>query len=663
MKIKILKNITIAVILAVSLFALASCGTEYTVSFDTDGSGEIEAQIIREGELIQKPQKPKKDGYSFDGWFLGDKEWDFAVDTVMGNINLKAKYTPIEYTVRYESGDSSVELAVFTVNDLPLELPSKTFLNEEGNALFAGWYLDEELKNSVTEITETGDLKLYPKWNVGTDGLKYRVTSTGAVSVTGYEGTASEVIIPEGVSSIADKAFWSNTDITSITLPTTISRIYSDAFGYCVSLKSVYISEMKAFLKTVFGTAMSNPLNCGADLYLNAELVSSVTVPAEITELKAYTFYGCTSLVSIELPETMTLIGNGAFANCTVLTDIKMPKELDTIGDFTFSDCYSLSCFDMPKGVTYIGTDAFLNCIGLNAVYTLELSEWFKIKFAGIESNPLYRAGNLYLGENAVTSISVPAGTAEIYNYTFAGFNTLTALTLPEGLLSIGDYAFSGCTLLTGVSIPNGTEKIGKKAFYECSTLASLSLPASLSEIGESAFAYCASLEALSLPAGLTLLGDFAFTDCKKLGGEITVPDGVKRIGKFAFAYCTALESVTLPDGLTEIGGGAFLSCKKLASIKIPDTVTVIDNAAFASCTALESVELSSALEDIGYFAFSGCENLKSVKIPITVQTIDFCAFRGCSALEIKAKAESAPDGWDSTWNADSRPVKWGYRA
>ncbi len=64
----------------------------------------------------------------------------------------------------------------------------------------------------------------------------------------------------------------------------------------------------------------------------------------------------------------------------------------------------------------------------------------------------------------------------------------------------------------------------------------------------------------------------------------------------------------------------------------------------------------------IGDYAFSYCSSLTSITIPNSVTTIGRYACRGCSSLTIYCEAESAPSGWDSDWNADDRPVVWGYR-
>ena len=66
--------------------------TTFTVSFDTDGAGEIASQEVKSGELLKAPEAPTKEGYVFDGWYHGDKEWNFDKDKVTSDITLVAKW-------------------------------------------------------------------------------------------------------------------------------------------------------------------------------------------------------------------------------------------------------------------------------------------------------------------------------------------------------------------------------------------------------------------------------------------------------------------------------------------------------------------------------------------------------------------------------------------
>ena len=66
----------------------------YTVLFYSDES-EISSQSVAKGEKATEPPSPKKEGYTFDGWYIGDERWNFAWYTVTEDITLTARWIPI----------------------------------------------------------------------------------------------------------------------------------------------------------------------------------------------------------------------------------------------------------------------------------------------------------------------------------------------------------------------------------------------------------------------------------------------------------------------------------------------------------------------------------------------------------------------------------------
>ena len=64
---------------------------KFTVTFESNGGSKVAAAEVKDGEKVKKPADPTKDGYTFKGWFNGDKEYDFGT-AVTANITLKAKW-------------------------------------------------------------------------------------------------------------------------------------------------------------------------------------------------------------------------------------------------------------------------------------------------------------------------------------------------------------------------------------------------------------------------------------------------------------------------------------------------------------------------------------------------------------------------------------------
>lgn len=78
----------------------------YLVTFDTDIQDIIiQPQQVFIGETAQIPDSLTKTGYSFDGWYLGETEFDFSTP-IYGNKSLKAKWTPIHYPITINSSQN-----------------------------------------------------------------------------------------------------------------------------------------------------------------------------------------------------------------------------------------------------------------------------------------------------------------------------------------------------------------------------------------------------------------------------------------------------------------------------------------------------------------------------------------------------------------------------
>ena len=212
----------------------------------------------------------------------------------------------------------------------------------------------------------------------------------------------------------------------------------------------------------------------------------------------SYAFAYCSGLTSLTLPAGITEIGDEAFYCCSGLTSLTLPAGITKIGSYAFAYCSGLTSLTLPDGITSIGSSAFSDCSGL-------------------------------------TSLTLPAGITSIGSYAFSGCSGLTSLTLPDGITSIGSSAFSRCSGLTSLTLPAGITSIGSYAFDGCSGLTSLTLPAGITSIGDEAFAYCSGLTSLTLPDGITSIGSYAFSNCSGLTSIYVYAEKVPKIGSDAF--------------------------------------------------------------------------------------------------------------------------------
>lgn len=109
----------------------------------------------------------------------------------------------------------------------------------------------------------------------------------------------------------------------------------------------------------------------GASAFYTCHNLTSVTIPNSVTSIEYAAFCNCSSLTRVTLPDSLTSIGESAFAGCTSLTSVTIPDSVPGIGASAFSACYSLKSVTIPNSVTSIGYKTFQYCYNLENV-TLE---------------------------------------------------------------------------------------------------------------------------------------------------------------------------------------------------------------------------------------------------------------------------------------------------
>ncbi|MBR2875733.1 MAG: leucine-rich repeat domain-containing protein, partial [Clostridia bacterium] len=201
-----------------------------------------------------------------------------------------------------------------------------------GEAAFynTGYYNDNS--NWENNVLYIGKHLIKSKKEISGEYTIKSVTKT--IADYAFDGCTSltSIKIPGGVTSIGWAAFSGCTSLTSVTIPDSVTSISSYAFEDCTSHTSVYITDIASWCNIEFGGYYENPLCNGADLYLNGELVTELTIPESVTEIKDYAFRGCTSLTSTTIPNSVTSIGRLAFYSCDSLTSITIPDGVTSIG-------------------------------------------------------------------------------------------------------------------------------------------------------------------------------------------------------------------------------------------------------------------------------------------------------------------------------------------
>ena len=194
-----------------------------------------------------------------------------------------------------------------------------------------------------------------------------------------YFGNASELILPTDFNgenyTIGDEAFYNCKGLTSVTIPNSITSIGSSAFYGCTGLTEVNISDLSAWCKISFGDAYANPLYYAKKLKLNENEIKDLVIPNDITQIKDYTFRGCTGLTSITIPNSVTSIGEFAFMDCGIRLIMNHCAIPPACGNGAFNGSYT-ALLMIPEGslIDYALADEWHNFTQVHEVSEAKVS-------------------------------------------------------------------------------------------------------------------------------------------------------------------------------------------------------------------------------------------------------------------------------------------------
>ena len=178
-----------------------------------------------------------------------------------------------------------------------------------GNSAFSGCNKLQDIY--ITDIAAWCNIS-------GLDNLMYYGSSNKNLYINNE--LATSITIPDGVTAIPSFAFKGCKGFTSITIPDSVTRIGNYAFKYCSNLQDIYITDIGAWCNI---SGLGNLMGYGSSnkkLYINNELVTSITIPDGVTNIGGSAFKGCSGLTSITIPGSVTSIGAEAFSGCRNLT-------------------------------------------------------------------------------------------------------------------------------------------------------------------------------------------------------------------------------------------------------------------------------------------------------------------------------------------------------
>lgn len=426
-------------------------------------------------------------------------------------------------------------------------------------------------------------------------GLNYSVISANShtCSVAINSEASGAVIIPESVTyneatytvtSITGRAFQNCTDITSVTIPSSITNIGYYVFQGCTGISSVTFNATNC-------SSMGGSNNYR--VFLGCSNITQLTIGEGVTRIPSYAFSGCTGITNVDIPNSVSNIGMCAFDGCSSLTSVNIPNSVTSIGNSAFYNCSNLNRVNIPSSVTSISEGVFRYC-------------------------------------SSLTSITIPESVTSIGNRAFQGCG-LTSVTIPSSVQNVGEDAFAYCDYITNVVL-NATNcssmgTSGNPAFNTCNGIRRATIGEGVSRIPDYAFKTCRNLESLTIPSNVTIIGKMAFMACSRL--NVAIPNSVTSIEEYAFNNC-GLTNVTIPNSVTSIGNYAFSNSSRITSIVVPSSVATMGDDVFGACDCLNTIY------DYRSDRSSGSYGLVPSRL-VTVNDVDFSGTGVNQIVKIKS--------------------------
>lgn len=294
--------------------------------------------------------------------------------------------------------------------------------------------------NSLNEIVFLGSITDWCSVDFRLAPFQYADVEIGGAKL------GSSLVIPEGVTNIPSDAFAYARTLNSVTLPSSLTKIESGAFGDCFHILEIC---NKSSLNITAGSSDFGGIASYA-LYVGSTPSGNLSVTED-----GYIVYS---------DGTLNVIGGYTGARSTLVLPDTIKGKTYTINKFAFSDVPVLSV-TIPSGCTEIVKNAFINNTYLKTAVINGVKVIGESAFSGCTQ---------------LTSLTLGEGIVTIERYAFDCYSMmagaekgkLTSLVIPDSVQEIGIGAFEGHINLTTVTIGSGVTHIGKNAFRKCTALA-----------------------------------------------------------------------------------------------------------------------------------------------------------------------------------------------
>ncbi len=567
-------------------------------------------------------------------------------------------------------------------------------------------------------VTQKGELANNITWEVSPDLKTLTISGSGEIpdyNTTGqtsweqYRQNIEKIVIGDNITKIGNYAF-AETTCKEVILPDELLSIGNRAFCFSQNLEKIKFP--------------SKLTSIGEGAFESCSKLESANIPDSVTYIGANAFHSCENLVSLHLPAGIERIENGTFNYCLSLKAVKIPDSVTYIGNYAFWLCLDVETVVAGSGMKTVGYDAFRGMESLKNVYYNGTSDsWNQISFS-FENESILNANRIY-GYEPVNKIELDSSELEM---NVRDTKRLSAIFSPENAsmpyvmwsssdesvavvdangnvtakskgtatitaTAIGENVSASCKITTenvpanGMIIEEANVDMVKGREYQLTLIFSpenatnrnvywtssnedvvevigegvlvakgegTAVVTGTSEDGE----YTDSVDVtvtetiaegilddgfswkINYEGTLVVKGNGAMPDFYP-GENDETQDGSTAGGKDDswsdtlapwYKYNAEIKTVIVEDGITSVGDYAFAYCYNLENAYIAYGVTDIGKSAFEYGSAM-NIQLPETIVSIGDYAFAYNNNLAGIHLPASLKTIGDYAFANCRGI------------------------------
>ena len=412
------------------------------------------------------------------------------------------------------------------------------------------------------QITEIGDYAFYGNPTLKTVNFHAGITRIGMGAF--YETLLTRVSIPNPECEIGNSCF-SNSQVSSITLPQGMKKLGRHVFFYCINLTSLTLPEGMEEIGMM----------CFSSCNLTTVNLPSTMVKLDSCALQSNPF------TSINL-KNVKFIGHQAFSMCSNLTSVTSNGKLEEIEGAAFTRCPLTTAY-LPEGLLTINMNAYFRCTSMNS-FT-------------IPTTVTTITGNPCVGATSLTAFNVAAGSDYFTTYDGCLYATNGSTIKPVSMRAEGDVP-AGLTALVGVPtgwrqsvlrVPEGVTVIANQAVREATSITEVELPSTMVEIRPSAFSSITGITKVTCLATTPPQCGSDFTEAVYQNATLYVPMRSLELYRNAAVWCNFqhIEGIDTGDD-HQIG-----DVNHDGSVSIADVTALIDyllDGSFEICTTCADV-------------------------------------------------------------------------